>query len=97
MSNPSLEHYNYLNNIFSYLLKTKDLGLDLTLESLEQSAKDYKTSLDNTKNSINVLGISDADWGGDIDSRKSTTANIFILNNVVHYRVGSPTESAAEH
>jgi hypothetical protein len=62
-----------------YLLKTKDLGLDLTLESLEQSAKDYKTSLDNTKNSINVLGISDADWGGDIDSRKSTTANIFIL------------------
>jgi hypothetical protein len=31
MSNPSLEHLKYLNNIFSYLNKTKNLGLDLTL------------------------------------------------------------------
>ena len=70
MSNPSLEHYKYLNNIFSYLLKTKELGLDL---SIKQSTK-YTTKL------INLVGISDADWGGDIDSRKSTTGNIFLLN-----------------
>jgi len=31
MSNPSLEHYNYLNNIFSYLVSTQNYGLDLTL------------------------------------------------------------------
>ncbi len=31
MSNPSLEHYKYLNYIFSYLLKTRNKGLDLTL------------------------------------------------------------------
>ncbi|KAH7066984.1 hypothetical protein BKA63DRAFT_425553, partial [Paraphoma chrysanthemicola] len=35
ISNPTIEYYNSLNNIFSYLLKTKDLGLDLTLESIE--------------------------------------------------------------
>jgi hypothetical protein len=33
MSNPSLEHLKYLDYICSYLVKTKDLGLDLTLES----------------------------------------------------------------
>ena len=89
MSNPTIEHYNYLNNVFSYLLKTKDLGLDLTLESIEQSANNnynnnYYNKNNNTRdisNSINLLGISDADWGGDLDSRKSTTGNIFILSN----------------
>ena len=70
MSNPSLEHYNYLNNIFSYLIKTKDKVLDLTL---------YNNNT-NTSKSINLLGISDADWGGDLDSRKSTIGNVFILN-----------------
>jgi hypothetical protein len=68
------------------LLKTKNLGLDLTLESLEQSTitntiYNNTSKLENTINNINLIGISDADWGGDLDSRKSTTANIFILNN----------------
>ena len=89
MYNPSIEHYSYLNTIFSYLLKTRDLGLDLTLESLYQSAtKKANTNtnnLINTNKSINLQGISDADWGGDLDSRKSTTGNIFILNNKDNY------------
>ena len=38
-------------------------------------------TINNINNSINLLGISDLDWGGDLDSRKSTTGNIFILNN----------------
>ena len=54
MSNPSLEHYKYLNNIFSYLLKTKEIGLDL---SIKQSTK-YTTKL------LDLVGTSDADWGG---------------------------------
>jgi len=70
MSNPSLQHYNYLNNIFSYLVSTKNYGLDLTL--FQQSAANSQD--------INLKGISDADWGGDLDSRKSTTANIFTLS-----------------
>ena len=59
MSNPSLEHYKYLNSIYSYLLKTRDLGLDLTLESIEQST----TNLLNNRiiKSINLIGISDSD------------------------------------
>ncbi|KAF1925481.1 uncharacterized protein M421DRAFT_70010, partial [Didymella exigua CBS 183.55] len=73
MSNPSLEHYKYLDYVFSYIVRTKDLGLDLTLES-KQSARTLKP--------INLVGISDADWGGDLDSRRSTIGNIFSLENV---------------
>ena len=51
MSNPSLQHYKHFNNIFNYLLKTKELGLDL---SIKQSTK-YTTKL------LDLLGISDAD------------------------------------
>ena len=78
MSNPSLEHYRYLDYIFSYLVKTKDLGLNLTLES-KQSAT---TSNSKDNKSIKLVGVSDADWGGDIDSRKSTIGNIFLLENI---------------
>ena len=54
MSNPSVEHLKYLDYVFSYLVKTKNLGLDLTL----QSALDSTTK---TNNYISLLGISDAD------------------------------------
>ena len=81
MSNPSLEHYKYLNYIFSYLIKTKNYGLDLTLQSLESNSNSNNNTINNLNNSINLIGISDSDWGGDLDSRKSTTGNIFVLNN----------------
>ena len=60
MSNPSLEHYKYLNFIFSYLLKTSNYGLDLTLQSLESNNSNNNT-INNINNSINLLGISDLD------------------------------------
>jgi hypothetical protein len=65
MSNPSLEHLKYLNNIFSYLNKTKDLGLDLTLKSIKQSKPNpnssFNYSLEDKSSSINLLGVSDSD------------------------------------
>ena len=75
MSNFSLEHYKYLDYIFSYLVNTRSLELDLTLES-KQSANN------NTSKSLKLIGVSDADWGGDLDSRKSTIGNIFLLKNI---------------
>ncbi|RYE04909.1 MAG: hypothetical protein EOP33_08175, partial [Rickettsiaceae bacterium] len=54
MSNPSLEHYNYLDYIFSYLVKTKNLGLDLTLEPTQSATS-------KTSNNIKLVGVSDAD------------------------------------
>ena len=76
MSNPFIEHYNYLNNLQCYVLKIKDLGLDLTLESFQSA-----NAINTIYNSINLIGVSNTDQGGNIDSRKSTTENIFLLNN----------------
>ena len=73
MSNPSIEHYKYLDYLWGYILKTKDLELDLTLHN----SSNYN-QLEFSK-SINLLGSSDSDWGGDLVSRKSTTGNIFLL------------------
>lgn len=70
MSNPSIEHYTYLNKVWSYLNKTRNLGLDLTIKQ--------------SKSLINLVGYSDSDWGGDLDSRKSTTGNIFVLDNNIN-------------
>ena len=67
MSNPSLEHYKYLNFIFSYLLKTSNYGLDLTLQSLESNNSNNNT-INNINNSINLLGISNLDQRGNLDS-----------------------------
>jgi len=54
MSNFSLEHYKYLDYIFSYLVNTRNLGLDLTLES-KQSA------YNNTSKSCKLVEVSNAD------------------------------------
>ena len=51
MSNPSLEHYKYLNNIFSYLLKTKELGFNISIKK----STTYTTKL------LNLVSILDAD------------------------------------
>ena len=61
MSNSSLEHYKYLNFIFSYLLKTSNYSLDLTLQSLESNNSNNNNTINNINNSINLLGISDLD------------------------------------
>jgi hypothetical protein len=58
------------------LLKTRDLALNLTLESLQSANKDKDYT-----SSISLIRVSDADWGGDLDSRKSTVGNIFVLEN----------------
>ena len=58
MSNSSLEHYKYLNFIFSYLLKTSNYSLDLTLQSIESN---NSNTINNINNSINLLGISNLD------------------------------------
>ena len=68
MSNSSLEHYKYLNFIFSYLLKTSNYGLDLTLQSLESNNSNNNNTINNINNSINLLGISDLDQRGNLDS-----------------------------
>ncbi|CAM8938448.1 unnamed protein product [Rhodiola kirilowii] len=63
MSNPGHEHWLALKHVFAYIRSTLDVGLC------------YKRRQDDLK----LIGYVDADFGGDRDTRKSTTALYFTL------------------
>ncbi|CAM8975579.1 unnamed protein product [Rhodiola kirilowii] len=63
MSNPRHEHWLALKHVFAYIQSTLDVGLR------------YKRRQDDLK----LIGYVDADFGGDRDTRKSTTALYFTL------------------
>ncbi len=65
MSNPNKIHFTALNRIWKYLNYTKTKVLT------------YKLTTDN----LLLLSYSDADWGGDLIGRKSTSGNIFYYGN----------------
>jgi hypothetical protein len=65
MSNPSKQHFTAANRIFKYLNHTPSHGLY------------FKA----TQSAPVVLGYTDADWGGDIMTRRSTTGYLFTFNN----------------
>jgi hypothetical protein len=66
MSNPSKDHFKALDNIWGYLVNTTKLGIY------------YKTD---QSSSIDLIGYTDSDWGGDLVTRKSTSGYIFLLGS----------------
>ena len=68
MSRPSREHWQGVKRILRYIKGTVDYGLLFT-----------------TIDAHPILsGYSDADWGGDIETRRSTSGYVFqIQNNTV--------------
>ena len=65
MSNPNKLHFKALDRVWKYLNKYPDLGLYY-----------------NCNNNNNILkGYCDSDWGGDINTRRSTSGFIFFYNN----------------
>ena len=73
MSNPSKEHFNSLNYLWGYLNRTQNLAIKI--------ARNNPTNSSNQPTPYNLEGYSDADWGGDYVSRRSTTGYTFYLNN----------------
>jgi hypothetical protein len=65
MSNPNISHFKALDRLWKYLNNYPKLG----------------TYYDCNKNIFELLGYTDADWGGDIISRKSTSGFLYLLNN----------------
>jgi hypothetical protein len=63
MANPGLEHWKALEKLWSYIWTTSKLGL--TYQS--------------TSNDPIIIGYTDADWGGDISTRRSTTGYLYLF------------------
>ena len=61
------EHMVAAKRILRYLQGTKDLGIV------------YEASGDSIGQQPSLVGFSDADWGGDIDTRRSTTGYLFMI------------------
>ncbi|XP_065060473.1 uncharacterized protein LOC135687761 [Rhopilema esculentum] len=64
MSHPSKKHWQGIKRIFRYIKGTVNCGLKF------ESFSEMNSSL---------LGYSDADWGGDLSTRKSTSGYLFKL------------------
>lgn len=70
MANPNETHFRALDRIWKYLNKFPEIGLF------------YDCCKINNK----ISGYSDADWGGDVLTRKSTSGYIFELNgNIISW------------
>ncbi|UYV83387.1 K02A2.6-like [Cordylochernes scorpioides] len=65
MNNPGPSHWTAVKKIFGYLKATKNIGICFGGGSCTTS----------------LIGFSDADFAGDLDTRKSTTGYVFLLNN----------------
>ena len=66
MANPNKTHFRALNRIWKYLNNCPNLGAYYNC---------------NNNNILELRGYTDADWGGDIIGRKSTSGYLFLLNN----------------
>ena len=65
MSNPGKEHWSAVKRVLRYLRGTSDLSLCYGGMA--------------TGDELDVIGFVDADWGGDLDSRRSTSGYVFSL------------------
>jgi hypothetical protein len=64
MSNPSKDHFIALKRIWNYLLATPKIGVIYNCQG----------------NDLFLKGYCDADWGNDLDQRRSTSGYIFSLS-----------------
>ena len=84
MSNPGVEHWIAVKRIFRYVQGTLNFGLLYTSDGSERV----------------MIGYSDADWGGDLSTRRSTTGYVFQIDkNTVSWcskRQGCVSKSTTE-
>jgi len=67
MSNLDMTYFKALNCIWKYLNKYLTLGINYNCN----------------ENILKLIGYTDADWGGDIVGRKSTSGFLYLLNNKI--------------
>ena len=65
MSNPRKEHWTAIKRVFRYLCGTSNFAVHF---GGKRDGMNFE-----------VVGSVDADWGGDVDSRKSTSGYVFNL------------------
>ena len=95
-SNPAKEHYFAVRDIFRYLSCTKSNGIhywrQINNVNLPLSHETFDTETDDVEATLQDLhytpkAVSDADWGGDVQHRRSVTGFVIKLaGGAVHYK-----------
>jgi hypothetical protein len=81
VQNPGPLHFVALKRIFRYLRGTSTYGLY------------FKKGCTNT--SISLEGFSDSDWAGDVDTRRSTSGYLFLVNDCpISFKTKKQTSTA---
>jgi len=75
--NPSQAHFSAAKRILRYLRGTREYKLHLGHDP--KGLVDDNPAPDN-RNQLNLIGFSDASWGNDLHTRKSTTGYVFYLS-----------------
>ncbi len=83
LSNPGMTHWTAALHVLRYLKGTPDLGITFTKSSSPVELKaysdyNYKGPSNRSLNS-KLEAFSDADWGGDKDTRRSHTGGVLFL------------------
>ena len=79
MNKPTMTHLTAAIRILRYLRGSTNWCLKYTNNN-------EVNNQDKSKNEITVTAYSDADWGGDIDDKKSTSGYcIFVDGNLAHW------------
>ena len=90
MSNPSKEHWNGVKRLLRYIKGTINYGLKFKANESDGL----------NENGDELYGYSDANWAGDVDSRRSTSGYVFkVANCTVSWsskKQGSVTKSTTE-
>ena len=71
MSNPSKEHWNGVKRLLRYIKGTMNYGLKFKANESDGL----------NENGDELCGYSDANWAGDVDSRRSTSGYVFKVAN----------------
>jgi transposase InsO family protein len=72
MSKPEEEHWVMAKRVLRYLKGKPDVGLTYTAGTTVTNQMEHATNA--------LIGYSDADWAGDLATRRSTTGYVFMLN-----------------
>ena len=100
MANPAASHYKDALQILKFLSQTANEGI-MYYRQCEHTEDNHLTGFKPAHDIEQLLGLSDSDWGGCIDTRVSTSGNCFFYKGMlvawkVERQKGKPAQSACE-
>ncbi len=83
LANPGPKHWNLIKRILRYLKGTRDWEFHLNPGALSLTTIHNSTQSSDIQGTVRFYGFSDSDWGGQLETSKSTTGYGFFLGSAL--------------